>query len=110
MKSAIKLLLIVFLSSIFISGTKSPSITVTWNQLDQYDTLIINGRIYAALGNEYFHPRDNICMSYPKLGEDRVRDELDKSSWVQAATAVDAARKGVASSSNAVPSGSDPRI
>ena len=79
MKSAIRLLLIVFLFSIFISGTKSPSITVTWNQLDQYDTLIINGRIYAALGNEYFHPRDNICMSYPKLGEDRVRDELDKS-------------------------------
>lgn len=78
MKLVIKILL-AFLSSTLFCGAKSPSLTVTWDKLDQYDTIVINGRIYAALGNEYFHYRDNICMSYPKLNESRVRDELDKS-------------------------------
>ncbi|MDE5554044.1 MAG: hypothetical protein K2J10_02545 [Muribaculaceae bacterium] len=79
MKLVVKLAIIVFLFSALICRAKSPSITVTWDKLDENDTIIINGRIYAALGNEYFHFRDNICMSYPKLNEGRVSKELENS-------------------------------
>ena len=74
-----RILAIVFLFSALLCVAKPPSVTVTWSNLDQYDTLLINGRVYVALGNEYYHPRDNLTLSYPKIKEGRIRDELDKS-------------------------------
>ena len=79
MRLVFRILAIVFLFSALLCVAKPPSVTVTWSNLDQYDTLLINGRVYVALGNEYYHPRDNLTLSYPKIKEGRIRDELDKS-------------------------------